>query len=91
MYHAINTVPVTHLYTFGNPLIAQGILGYDIRAALNIPPRLLVTEKEDHSGTKVLYHLPSSVMVVGDNNQMREAVEALDAKVEKLVEKITSV
>jgi len=89
-YHGIDTTPVTRLYTFGNPLIAQGILGQDLRAALNIPPRLLVTEKEDHSGTKVLYHLPSSTMVIDDNAHMREVVATLDAKVEKLVVKVTS-
>jgi len=89
-YHGTNSTPVTHLYTFGNPLIAQGILRHDLRAALNIPPRLLVTETEDHSGTRVLYLLPSSTMVIGDNAQMREAVAALDAKVEKLVVKVTT-
>ncbi|TFK43591.1 hypothetical protein BDQ12DRAFT_709331 [Crucibulum laeve] len=82
--------PKTTNYLIGNPLVAQTILKHDLHAALNIPPRLLITEKSDHSGTSVMYHLPSSVMVLTDNSGLRAAVEALDVKLDSLISRITA-
>jgi uncharacterized protein (DUF302 family) len=79
---------VTRLYTIGNPLIAQTILQHDNLAALHIPPRILVTEKQDRSGTKIIYILPSSVMVLRDNPALRDAVKVLDSKLEALLARV---
>ena len=78
------------MYIFGNPLVAAGIMKHDICAGLNIPPRLFVTEKEDRSGTRVIYQLPSSMIALGENVELRVAAEELDGKVERLVLKILS-
>jgi uncharacterized protein (DUF302 family) len=83
-----NAIPAATMYIFGNPFIAAGIMRYDVRAGLNVPPRLLVMEKEDHSGTRVIYHLPSSILVMGDDAEQKAAAEDLDKKVENLVTKI---
>ncbi|KAJ7179935.1 hypothetical protein C8R43DRAFT_382814 [Mycena crocata] len=80
------------VYVLGNPIIAQTMLQYDLRGAYNIPPRLLVLEKADGTGTDVIYHLPSSVMVLEDDNEeLKAAAKVLDSKLESLVEKITAV
>jgi len=81
-------------YTFGNPLVAQAILKYNPLAAYSIPPRLLILEKPDGTGSVVSYHLPSTVMgmPVGDNDPILQAeLEALDQRVEKLAAKITAI
>lgn len=82
--------PKSVLYTIGNPLIAETIMKHDLRAGLNIPPRLLIIEKEDGCGTQVLYHLPSSVMAIGDNHALKAAAEVLDEKLEELVAEVTA-
>ena len=78
------------VYTVGNPLIARGIVRANARAAYSIPPRLLVLETAGGRGARVHYHLPSSVMGVGEGVPGLDAqLFALDAKVARLVEKIT--
>jgi uncharacterized protein (DUF302 family) len=90
-YFGVDTTPVTYLYTLGNPLIGQAILHHDLRAGLNIPLRLLVTEDDNHLTTKIIYHLPSSVIPPGANAQLKELAEDLDKTLDKLVTEITSV
>lgn len=89
-YFRTDTTPPTVLYMIGNPLIAQTILRHDLRAGLHIPPRLLVQEKADGKGTMVMYQLPSSVMVVpnDEGGELRKAVESLDKKLEALAKNI---
>ena len=68
--------------------MATGIMQRDIDAGLNLPARLLVTEKDVRHGrgTKIIYHLPSSLIALGpDDADLRQAVKELDAKTEKLV------
>ncbi|KAF8639717.1 hypothetical protein AX17_000979 [Amanita inopinata Kibby_2008] len=77
--------PAAVIYTIGNPIIAHTIIKHDIRAAYNIPPRLLVLENPDRSGVKVIYHLPSSVMALTNDTNIRAAAEYLDSKLDKLV------
>ncbi|KAK7470714.1 hypothetical protein VKT23_002136 [Stygiomarasmius scandens] len=85
-----NTPPAI-VYTIGNPVIAQTMLRHDLRGAYNIPPRVLVLGKPDASGTSVIYHLPSSVMVLDDSNaELKEAALALDDKLDKLITKVTT-
>jgi uncharacterized protein (DUF302 family) len=83
--------PRVVVYVLGNPLVAQTMLQHDLHGAYNIPPRLLVLEKADGTGTEVIYHLPSSVIALGDNEKLRAAAQALDSKLEALVESITAV
>ena len=68
-YHRIKTTPCTVLYTIGNPLIAQAILRYDLRARLYIPPRLLVQEKADGKVTNG--HVSASILCDGDSKRQR--------------------
>jgi uncharacterized protein (DUF302 family) len=79
-----NDVPPAIVYTIGNPVIAQTMLKRDLRGAYNIPPRVLVHGKPDGSGTSIVYHLPSSVIVLDDDAELREAALALDDKLDKL-------
>ncbi|KAK7061669.1 TT1751-like protein [Favolaschia claudopus] len=79
------------VYVVGNPLIAQSMLQHDLHGALNIPPRLLVLEKQDSAGTEVIYHLPSSVIALNDDPKLKAAAEGLDSKLQALVESITAV
>ncbi|KAK2466165.1 hypothetical protein APHAL10511_001807 [Amanita phalloides] len=80
--------PATVVYTIGNPLIAQTLLKHDIRAALNVPLRLLVVENPEIPGTGLIYQRPSSVMVLTDNPGLRDAAEALDSKLEIFLTKL---
>ncbi|KAF7332175.1 DUF302 domain-containing protein [Mycena kentingensis (nom. inval.)] len=84
-----------HLYTIGNPLIAQTLFSRDIHAGLNVPIRLFVVAKPDGQvGTEVVYHLPSSLIAstCGNNDSDLNAIaQALDAKLEALVRFITDV
>lgn len=82
------STPRTVVYTLGNPSIAQTMLRHDMRAAYNIPPRLLIRERVDTPGTELVYHLPSSVVVLDDNDELRAAAELLDEKLEQLVTKV---
>jgi uncharacterized protein (DUF302 family) len=77
--------PQATMYVYGNPFIAANIMRHDISAGLNIPPRLLVLEKASGAGTRVIYLLPSSIMVIHGNAEQKATVELLDEKVEKLV------
>ena len=73
------------VYTIGNPLLAQSLMLHDVRAALNVPLRLLVLENPDTGGTKITYHLPSSVLTLTDNPDLRVDAEALDLKLERML------
>lgn len=87
-----SNTPQAVMYVLGNPLIAQSILQHDLRVANNVPPRVLVLEKADGTGTDIIYHLPSSVMVLDDNTAaegLKIATQALDKKLESLIERIT--
>ncbi|KAJ7228723.1 hypothetical protein GGX14DRAFT_414525 [Mycena pura] len=82
--------PRVHVYVVGNPIFAQTMLQHDLRAACNVPLRLLLIEKADGVGTDVVYHLPSSVIALGDDAKLKAAAEVIDKKLESLVESITA-
>ncbi|KAL1739644.1 hypothetical protein HDZ31DRAFT_49033 [Schizophyllum fasciatum] len=89
-YHGVTNTPRTSVYVIGNPRIADTMLKHDLRAALHIPPRLLVMENDDRTRTSVLYHQPSSAIALpGCSQVLRAAAHALDAKLEALVAHIT--
>jgi uncharacterized protein (DUF302 family) len=74
----------------GNPLIAVTMIRHDITAGLFAPVELLVTEHEDRKGTNLVYVRPS-LIVVGENEQLRQAANALDTKFGALVTSATAV
>ncbi|KAJ3723030.1 hypothetical protein EV361DRAFT_643481 [Lentinula raphanica] len=78
------------VYVIGNPVIAQTMMVEDIRASFNIPPRVLVVEKEDKTGTEIHYHLPSAVYAISDKPALKAAAESLDGKLEALIRKVIS-
>lgn len=75
---------------FGNPVIAESMIRYDMTAALFAPVELLVTEAEDGKGTCVLYVRPSSLIVVEDNPPLLAAVQVLDDKMHTLITRATT-
>ncbi|KAF4602123.1 hypothetical protein EYR40_005327 [Pleurotus pulmonarius] len=79
--------PVIVTYTFGNPITAQGIMQIDPRAAVHLPPRLLVLGNEDGTGTSILYCLPSSIMQLDQDKRLKEVLQGLDAKLENFIVK----
>ncbi|KAF9000220.1 hypothetical protein BDQ17DRAFT_1327798 [Cyathus striatus] len=82
--------PAAVNYMIGNPLIAETILRHDMRAALFIPPRLTVLEKDEGKGTRLIYHLPSSLVEWLNDEKLLAAVRYLDDKLEQLMVRVTS-
>ena len=91
------STPQTYAYTFGNPLLAQRMLKHDLTVALRVPPKLVIIEKPDGSGTVVTYDDPASVMVVPSapgqevHSELIEAAGLGSRKFETLVRAITRV
>jgi len=75
---------------FGNPLIAIGMLRYDLDAGLFVPVELLLTAGADERGCSVMYVQPSSLMNVGANAPLLAAAAALDDKVRALALAVTA-
>ena len=61
------------------------MIKHDITAGLFAPVEFLLTEAEVGSGCAITYLLPSSLMVLDANPEMRTAAEALDAKLGALI------
>ncbi|KAJ7628838.1 hypothetical protein FB45DRAFT_44972 [Roridomyces roridus] len=82
----------TVFYDIGNPIIAETMIRHDIRASYNLPPRVLIVEKDNNEGTDVVYHQPSSVIdLKKDNPEMTAAAIRLDGIFEGIVSRITAV
>jgi uncharacterized protein (DUF302 family) len=73
----------------GNPLIAITMLRHDLTAGLFAPVELLITEEED-GRSALTYVVPSSLMVVEPNEELRAAALALDEKLAALARKVTA-
>jgi uncharacterized protein (DUF302 family) len=69
-------------WIFGNPLIAITMIQLDNTAGLFVPPELLLAENDDGTGCNITYVRPSSLIAIGDDQDLRHAAEALDAKIE---------
>ncbi|CAK5283727.1 unnamed protein product [Mycena citricolor] len=82
-----NTTPRFKLFVIGNPLIADTIVKYDIRASYGVPVRVLVME--NGNGTKIFYQLPSSVANMIGSEPLQTAAEGLDQTFAALVTNIT--
>jgi hypothetical protein len=61
------------------------MLRHDYTAGLFVPPDLLLAVSGDGAGCNITYVLPSSLIAVEENPQLRAAALALDAKIEALV------
>ena len=73
----------------GNPLIAITMLRHDVNAGLFAPVELLITD-EQGDRSSLTYVVPSSLMVVQQNEPLREAAQQLDAKLAALAAKVTA-
>ncbi|CAK5268079.1 unnamed protein product [Mycena citricolor] len=84
-----NPTPRFKLYVIGNPFIAETMIKFDLRAGYNVPPRLLVVQ--NGNGTKIVYHLPSSVIDLHGPANLTAAAAVLDQRLAALVSNITAV
>jgi uncharacterized protein (DUF302 family) len=73
----------------GNPLIAITMLRHDVTAGLFAPVELLIAEEQPNRSS-LTYVVPSSLMVVDENEPLRAAAVALDAKLAALAAKVTA-
>ncbi|KAI0636337.1 TT1751-like protein [Trametes polyzona] len=93
-YMGASSVPQAIVYTFGNPLIAQAMLRHDLAAGLHIPPKLMLLEVADGSGTKIIYDDPASLISVPGpggrevDDELQKAAEGLSSKVTALVQNL---
>jgi len=73
-------------FILGNPLIAIGMLKWDLDAGLYVPVELFLVEEES-GGCRVIYQEPSGLVAgfEGAGNELRKAAEGLDGKLEALV------
>ncbi|KAK7692983.1 hypothetical protein QCA50_004624 [Cerrena zonata] len=84
------TFPEAHVYTIGNPLIAQTILQHSLGTGLHIPPKILIEEIEGGGGTRITYDSAASTMFSDGNEELKKATEALDDKLERLIRRVLS-
>ena len=93
MYLGSDDVPEMHVYTIGNPILAQSMLKHRPLSGLYVPLRLMVMGRcaDSNLGTIVVYDQPSSLIATGDQGELRDAAEVLDRKLEILVQEVTSV
>ena len=73
----------------GNPLIAITMMRHDVTAGLFAPVELLIAG-EDDDRSSLTYVVPSSLMVVEENEPLRAAALQLDAKLAALAAKVTA-
>jgi uncharacterized protein (DUF302 family) len=73
----------------GNPLISVTMLRHDLTAGLFAPVELLLLEEDDNRSS-LTYIKPSSQMVIDDNEPLRAAAQALDAKLAALAAKVAA-
>ncbi|CAK5273518.1 unnamed protein product [Mycena citricolor] len=77
------------LFVIGNPVVAETMVKYDFRASYFVPVRILLLE--NGNGTKIFYQQPSSVMNLIGSEDLKNATEALDRKVESFIDSITTI
>ncbi|KAG6817439.1 hypothetical protein H0H87_008607 [Tephrocybe sp. NHM501043] len=91
VYHEAESTPPAVVYTIGNPIFAETFMRRDVRAGYNIPPRLMVVQNSgsDAKTTTVFYHLPSSLVVL-DDEELTRAVKVVDEKLEEMITRVTA-
>lgn len=92
MYLGSEDVPEMHVYTIGNPILAQSILKHRPISGLYVPLRLMVMGRytDSNLGTILVYDLPSSMIATDDRGELRAAAEVLDRKLDELVREVSS-
>ncbi|VDB89977.1 unnamed protein product [Peniophora sp. CBMAI 1063] len=92
MYLGSDDVPEMHVYTIGNPILAQSMLKHRPASGLYVPLRLMVMGRyaDSNRGTVVVYDLPSSMIATDGEGELRDAAVVLDHKLEALVQEVTS-
>lgn len=73
-------------WIYGNPLIAITMIRHDNTAGLFAPVEMLISDAVDGGGTVVTYVRASSLIVIEPNPPLLAAAQALDAKVEALLD-----
>ena len=58
---------------------------YNLPSGIDIPPRILILENENATGTQIIYYSCSSVILTYGNQDMLAQVQGLDAKLETLI------
>jgi len=74
----------------GNPTIAITMLRHDLTAGLFAPVELILVE-EGGGHCSLIYVRPSSLMVIETNDALLAAARQLDAKLQALAKKVTSI
>jgi uncharacterized protein (DUF302 family) len=77
-------------WILGNPLIAITMIRHDIAVALFVPVEILLAEQPGRQGAIVTYVRPSSLIAIGDNAELLAAAQALDAKLDSLITRVTT-
>jgi uncharacterized protein (DUF302 family) len=73
------------LYIVGNPVIANEIIGIDLRASFYVPFRLGVYDDGAPGGAVIAYDRPSSFLEGLRRPELREFGDLLDRKIDNLV------
>jgi hypothetical protein len=73
-------------FILGNPLIAIGMLKWDLDAGLYAPTELLLVEEES-GGCRIVYQLPSGLVAGYEDAgaELKKGAQVLDEKLEALV------
>jgi hypothetical protein len=75
-------------WIYGNPIIADTLLRYDIRGGGWLPLQILIYEADDGEA-RLAYDLPSSVLARFGNEDVDAAAKVLDAKIESFAKRLT--
>ncbi|KZT10564.1 uncharacterized protein LAESUDRAFT_645149 [Laetiporus sulphureus 93-53] len=78
----------TYQYSLGNPTMAQPMLQLELYTTLHVPPRMLVVEKADRSGTEIVYMQPSTLFAAPRNGKVDEKLHAMAEKVDDKIESL---
>lgn len=75
------------MLTFGQPLLAKEMLKVDLDVGLFVPPRALVQEIQG-GGTRIVYQLPTSWLGDPAPEGLKEAMQAVETKMDALFKKV---
>jgi uncharacterized protein (DUF302 family) len=73
------------LYIVGNPVIANEIIGIDLRASFYVPFRVCVYDPGDSAGAVIGYDRPSSFLNALGRPELAAFGDLLDGKIDSLV------
>ncbi|KAI9060034.1 hypothetical protein FKP32DRAFT_1595781 [Trametes sanguinea] len=88
--------PQAVVYYFGNPLLGQAILREDLSMGMSTPAKLIVLEKEDGSGTQVVYDDPAATNRApawpgkSVSEELARLSDLASEKIDRLLEAVTA-